>query len=247
MNNIYIYNGKFKNLLLLIKNLTEHKVNNIQIKEASYTPNLFDNIINLKLEDNVNIINYFKKKIGHQNFSIIFHVFLSHNENKENIIFYFILNAIKYQDKTRYHLNLKCVNLALKINKKVCNENHKFKEFTRFQELENHIYSAIITPENKIIFLLAHHFKNRLSSEYFIIHDTNNHIICIYDKNKLYYISDKNIKTKKNISKDEDKIKAIWKTFYENITIKERKNEKLRMNNMPKKYWKNITEMESEL
>ena len=32
----------------------------------------------------------------------------------------------------------------------------------------------------------------------------------------------------------------LWKLFYENIGIKERKNEKCRNNFMPKKYWKYI-------
>ena len=35
----------------------------------------------------------------------------------------------------------------------------------------------------------------------------------------------------------------LWLRFYDSIAIDERKNEKLRIQNMPKKYWKNLPEM----
>ena len=37
-----------------------------------------------------------------------------------------------------------------------------------------------------------------------------------------------------------------WKDFYKTIGIKERKNDRCRMNFMPKKYWKYILEMSDE-
>ena len=44
------------------------------------------------------------------------------------------------------------------------------------------------------------------------------------------------------MSKDE----KLWKEFFNTIGIKERKNLKCQKNFMPKKYWKNIIEMEKE-
>ena len=35
----------------------------------------------------------------------------------------------------------------------------------------------------------------------------------------------------------------MWKTFYNTIGIEERKNNRCRMNFMPKKYWKYILEV----
>ena len=42
----------------------------------------------------------------------------------------------------------------------------------------------------------------------------------------------------------EKEIQELWKTFYKTVAIKERKNERCRMNFMPKKYWKYIIELE---
>ena len=39
----------------------------------------------------------------------------------------------------------------------------------------------------------------------------------------------------------------MWKSFYDTIGIKERNNERCRMNFMPKKYWKYIVEMSDKI
>ena len=38
----------------------------------------------------------------------------------------------------------------------------------------------------------------------------------------------------------------LWKRFYDTIEIKERRNPKLRMSNMPKRYWETMTEFQDE-
>ena len=41
-------------------------------------------------------------------------------------------------------------------------------------------------------------------------------------------------------------MEELWKSFFKTIAIKERVNKKCQQNFMPKKYWKNILEMEDE-
>jgi probable DNA metabolism protein len=43
---------------------------------------------------------------------------------------------------------------------------------------------------------------------------------------------------------DEKEYRKLWKKFYDSVAIEERKNEKCRMGQMPKRYWKNLTEMQ---
>ena len=56
-----------------------------------------------------------------------------------------------------------------------------------------------------------------------------------------FYILDSDIDIKKFDS--EDYYEDMWKEFYKTIGIKERKNDRCRMNFMPKKYWKYIVEV----
>lgn len=247
MNNIYIYNDNFISLLNLIDILINNNIKPYNIKNNLYNPTLFDNLIKLEIIENNNIIDKVIENTSLNIFNIIYKVFLSDNINKEIIIFYFYLNSLKYKDKIIYNYKLKCVVEALRINKYVGRENHKFKGFTRFKELENNILYAEINPTNNILFLLSRHFKERLRNEYWIIKDVNRNLYSIYNKKDFIIVNDNEFSLNNlNISNKESCFKDLWISFYNTIGIESRKNDLCRMNFMPKKHWKYIIEMSEE-
>ena len=143
--------------------------------------------------------------------------------------------------------NNKYILNCIKPQEYVSRENHKFKGFTRFKKHENDIYYAEINPTNNILFLLSNHFKKRLSTEFWIIKDVNRGLYSIYNKENFIIASDNEFKMNKfKLSDDEKTFEELWIEFYNTIGIKERKNDRCRMNFMPKKYWKYITEMSDE-
>jgi len=245
MNNIYIYKNNFISLLNLIKLLINNNIKPNNIKDEYYNPTLLDNIITLTIENNELIINEYISNIGKNIFNIIYYVYLSNDLNKELVIFYFYKNALKYKNNILNMRNLKCVNYALKISKYVSRESHKFKGFTRFKELNNNVLYAEIEPTNNIIFLLSKHFKNRLKNEYWIINDKKRNIISLYNRNNFYILDGIDYKLINiKYSTNEELFQNLWKSFYKTIGIESRKNDRCRMNFMPKKYWKYIIEMD---
>ncbi len=247
MNYVFLYDDSFISLLNLIKILINKNIRPYNIKTKIYNPNLFEETIKLEVPDNDKIIMEIINNTNKQIFRIMYYVFLSIEENKELIIYYFYLNALKYKEKIIYMRNLKCVTSALKISKYVSRENHKFKGFVRFKELENKVLYAEIEPTNNILEILSHHFCKRLKQEYWIIKDVKRNLISIYDKKEVVIINGENFSLlTENVSEKEKSIENLWISFYNTIGIKERKNEKCRMNFMPKKYWKYLTEMREE-
>ena len=247
MNNIYLYNGDFLYLLSLIKYLCDFKIKLDNIKDNSFSPSLFDNVINLNIVVDDNIVESFIESIGINNFKIIFYTFLSNDINKELIIYYFYLNTLKYKDNIIYKRNLKCVSESLKIAKYVKHEAHKYKGFVRFKELENNVLYAEIEPTNDILYIISKHFELRLKNEYWIIKDIKRNKLSVYDKKNFFIINGDNFKLFNNaLSKEELSIENLWKEFYKTIGIESRKNDRCRMNFMPKKYWKYILEVSDE-
>jgi len=240
MNNIYIYNETLVSMLNLIVFLINNNITPNNIKNDNYTPTLFDNLIKLDLSLNDKVLEKIDKLI----LKYIYDVFISDDKNKEIIIFYFYKNYLKYGIKVINMFNLKCVINVRKISKYVRHESHKYKGFIRFRELKNNILYAEIEPINNILFLVSNHFKNRLKNEYWIIKDNKYNLISIYDKNN-FYIYDSNKFKLLNITLNNNELlyQDLWKDFYKTISIKERKNDKCRMNFMPKRYWKYLIEM----
>lgn len=244
MKNVYVYGGSFNELLNLINYLICNKIVPYNIKDYKYIPVLLEQVIDINISSNESVIKQINNKIGSDVFNTIFYIFLSNHEYKEIIIFHFIINSIKYKNKIFHMRNIKSVNEGLKISKYVSRENHKFKGFLRFVELKNKVLYAEFSPSNNIIFLLSKHFKKRLSNEYWVIKDVGRNIISIYNKKDFYILDGDNFKLTVNDKSDlEEDIENMWKEFYKVIGIKERKNDRCRMNFMPKKYWKYITEV----
>lgn len=241
MNNIYLYDGSFDSLINLIYTLINNNIIPNDIKTDEYN-NLIDNFIYLK------DLKEYENTLSNELMYIIYKVYLSNDERKELILYYFIKNALIYKDKILDYKYLNCVLHVLRINKNVSSEAHKLKGFLRFKELKNNVFYAEMSPKNNVIFLLAEHFKKRLSNEYFLIKDTGRNIYAFYDKTNIMYLNDEDIKELNlNINDNELEIESLWKSFFNTIGIKERKNYKTQRNFMPKRYWKYMIEMEDKL
>ncbi len=248
MKNVYIYEGNFISLLNTIIFLLKNNIKPENIKSEDYTPTLFENIINLSINQDETILEKTIKSFGLFPVHRMYYVFLSEEENKELIIYYFFRNSIKYRQKILYYRNLKCVSEVWRISNYVIHETHKMKGFLRFKELEKNILYAEMEPTNDILFLISCHFTKRLKNEFWIIKDNKRKILSIYDKKEFIIVREEEFKlTIEKESKHEKDIEELWKTFYKTIGIKERKNERCRRNFMPKKYWKYIIEVQEEI
>lgn len=248
MQNVYIYDDNFISLLNLIYYLLKHHIRPDNIKDESYQANLFENKIYLSIPKDEKILDYIRQYAGGFVVRRMFYVFLSNENNKELILYYFFLNAMKYRYKVMGYRNLKCVSEVFRISEYVSHESHKMKGFLRFKELHNHVLYAEMEPTNDVLFLVSCHFAKRLGNELWIIKDNKRKILSIYDKKQFIFVSESEVKfLEKEESNEEKRFVSLWKTFYNTIGITQRKNERCRMNFMPKKYWKYITEMKEEL
>ena len=245
---VYLYEGGLDSLLGLILFLIKSQKKPFMIKERSqYEPNLLDYFICPNINIPKNIIDIWKRHIGEKVFRQVYYVFLSSNQEKEIIIYYFLKNALKYKSKILTMRNLLCVNKTLKIAEYVKHENHKLKGFLRFSLTSDNFLYARISPTNDILSLLSWHFIERLKGERFVIHDVLRNKYCFYDSLKPYFVDGKDIiHLNVNILDEEKEIEDLWKSFFETVAIKERENLKCQMNFMPKKYWKYMLEMSDE-
>ena len=238
---IYIYKESFNDLLNLINYLLRNKIKPENIRNELYNKTLLEDIYYPSINEDKTLNERIINKIGIRSFLVIYYVFISNNDNKELLIYDYLLNSLKYKNRTIYMRNIDSVNECLKISSYVKREAHRFKGFVRFSELNNGILYSEIEPENNILLILSNHFKSRLKNECWIIKDNKRNIISVYDRKNCYIFDNDEIDIDK--LKKKDIYEDMWKSFYNTIGIKERKNDRCRMNFMPKKYWKYIIEV----
>ena len=121
-------------------------------------------------------------------------------------------------------------------------EAHLLKGFVRFSELGG-VLGSEIEPKNRVLPILRSHFCSRYQNEKFFIYDRTHHEALFYAAGKAVIrpLADFQMAPP---DETEANYRLLWKRFYDTIAIKERENSRLRMSNMPKRYWNTMTEFQ---
>jgi probable DNA metabolism protein len=134
-----------------------------------------------------------------------------------------------------------------KTTKSVGREKHRMEAFIRFELLKDGIYFAKIDPDFDVLTLIIPHFKNRYQDQKWLIYDLRRKYGVYYDLNDVEIIS---LDLDENLLKNETEIyseaeinyQKLWWEYFDHTNIKERKNTKLHVQHVPKRYWKYLTE-----
>lgn|GEM_PF-34911 len=180
-------------------------------------------------------------KISGDALDLIETVFLSCLKEKELCILRFLTLAYREGRKTMEMLGNPYVAALLDAEKHLLKEAHLLKGFVRFSDYGG-VLASQITPKNFILPFIANHFCERFSEEDFIIFDKNHKAALIYQGRRREIVSLDELPFPE-ADEAEERYRALWKRFYQTITIEARYNPRCRMTHLPKRYWENMTEM----
>ena len=243
---VLLYDGSFEGLLTCIFDAWKMKDREISIAPAdNYTPTFLDQtaIIETDLEKFQRVYASVPKKISPHASEIIYRAWLSEDERVPGLIFHFLKVGFDMGARVCEYIQDPQVQAIVDLNRKVGGEAHRFLGLLRFQEITKGIFYAGYEPDHNITVLIAPHFTKRLACQPFLIHDKKRSICAVYDGQDLVFTPEIPELINER-TKTEDEYSALWKAFFKQIAIQERKNLRTQMQFMPKKYWKNLTEMQ---
>lgn len=167
---------------------------------------------------------------------------------KAGIIVYRFIRYVMDDPKRNKRLNIMndlsnpiVADLAA-LQKRTANEVEKMCQFVRFSQLENGIWFARCNPNSNVIPLVMNHFASRFNIQPFIIHDEVHHVSGVYDGNTWYLVADDALDIPERTAKDAY-IEALWRQFYNSLSIQSRYNPELRRHFMPARLWKHLPEL----
>lgn len=236
---IIVYDGTFEGFLTVI--FTSYKENfKVKIESEKDQISFLDQkYIKTNFEKAKRVEDSIKKNISKEFYYDMKIAFKSDYKNKDTIIARLIKLSFLKGEKIIKSTN----KYAIAFNKMVKNysrEAHAFKGLLRFKEIQEGFLFAKYESHNDILEDLSRHFLQRMPKEKFVIYDKNRNkaFVSIYGNFEVVEILNLDIKE----SKKEEFFQNLWIGFYDAIAIKERKNKKLMIENMPKKYWKYLPE-----
>lgn len=236
---IYNYDGSFDGLMTVIFEKYQD-IGKCEISKENDQVNFLESeFIKTNLVHAQRVITSIKDNIGDEFFADTYKVFKSENVKKEEVIAVTIKSCLIY-GRVYLGSSKKAAVKFRQIVRSFDHELHAYKGLARFREIQDDYLLAEIEAENDLLEHLTPHFLARMPNEKFLIYDKNRNkaSLCIKGKWEIVEILEMNGVD----SKEEEVFKDAWRGFYNAIGIEERKNHKLMVSNMPKKYWKYLPE-----
>ncbi|MBQ8065945.1 MAG: TIGR03915 family putative DNA repair protein [Prevotella sp.] len=149
--------------------------------------------------------------------------------------------------------------------RRVMHEQLRMKQFIRFQKAKDGTYLAVVSPDHNVLPLITDHFQDRFNDQPWLIYDARRHYGYYYapqqssapggkgsaggvtrvtfeDESRVPF-SLEDGKLRDDVLSDNDRLlQDLWRTYFKAICIKERMNPRKQLNDMPRRYWKYMTE-----
>lgn len=213
--------------------------------EGEYNLELFAEYKNVVAEEEKvkKVVRTLRNRISETVFEYVYKAAMSYEKGKADKIYRFIVLAIKNGAPVLQQLSNITVMDIFSMVRNVSNESHLLLGFIRFEELDNGVLFARISPKNHVLTIVAPHFSDRLSAESWVIYDTVHQMAAIHMKNKGWVLT-KDVQLKDGMVKSEKEsgYEELWKLFFHTIGIEARKNPDCQRNMLPLWYRENMTE-----
>lgn len=248
----YLYDGTYYGLLSVIFESYRIKMPPGRIMpEADWTDNLFEEplVVSTRKEWAERVQKGIIQKTSKKGERMLYRCLLSEQPGIEVMIYNFVRNAMQSEGNwERNYLDNTVLGLQ-QIDKKMGREVHRMHAFVRFQQTRDDIYYAVIEPDFDVLPLIIDHFEKRYPAQTWLIYDSRRHYGMFYDQVKTEAITfaEKDHLHLRQISaaileEGETDYQEAWQAYFKSTNIPERKNMKLHLQHVPRRYWKYLVE-----
>ncbi len=248
----YTYDGTLEGLLSAVfAAYAQHEDPTDVAPAAALQPRLGQRVANVPTcqEHALRVQRGICRTCGAATFDAVKTASLSDDPQAGTIVYRFIRYAMAVRRKKGSALSditHPAVEPLVRLERAVHNERHRMMQFLRFEHLEGGVWFARCAPKANVVPLLMDWFSGRFNAQPFIIYDEAHDIAGVYAGQDWHLVKTDALNLP-DPAADERAMQQAWRRFYKTIAVESRYNPELRRQFMPKRLWKNITEMQEEL
>ncbi|WP_448607130.1 TIGR03915 family putative DNA repair protein [Paenimyroides ceti] len=248
---IYVFDGSFTGLMCCIFERFEMKDSQVEIVSSIYhQPSAFDESSTIFSDEEKakRVLKGLNKQLNKTFINSLYKAYLS----EKPVAFQHIFNAAVYAFTAKTDISGDYGNFDVmgvsKIAKNVSREKHRMEAFIRFKKAQNGLFYTVIKPDFNVLPLIQHHFKNRYADQQWLIYDEQRKYGIFYDGVQVHEIElmpqeiNSLLPALEVADEKESLFDQLWKDYFKSTNITERKNMKLHIQHVPKRYWKYLNE-----
>ena len=247
-----IYDGTFDGFLSAVFYVFEQKLKTVTIQdEFTVQQGLFseNETIHTDVSKANRVWKGIKSKLSSQGSYQLYYAFLSEQSGVEDLLLDYVQYAFSQQKKVDKDYSHPSILKIAQIAKSVGREKHRMEAFVRFRLTKDAIYFANIEPDFNVLPLIEKHFKRRYADQKWVIYDIKRNYGLFYDLHNVEVMQmdfpDNFDFTKTNnafFATQEFEFQKLWQDYFKATNIESRKNMKLHIRHIPKRYWKYLSE-----
>jgi probable DNA metabolism protein len=252
-----IYDGSFDGFLCAVFDVYYYKFQNADICTGKgFNGNIFDqpHIVQTQKNNSERVWKSLEKKLSKDAQSQLYRTFLSELPGIENSLLQYIQYALKNDKDITKDFSHPAVLTITQTAKKVYREKHRMEAFVRFQKTADDLYFSIIEPDFNVLPIIAPHFESRYADQRWLIYDAKRKYGIYYDLQQTTEVQlnfNADVAKGNNIASvytdDEEMYQQLWQQYFKSVNIAARKNTKLHIQHMPRRYWKFLPEKKTGL
>jgi len=248
----YVFDGSFEGLLCAVFDWFERKPGGVLLKtKQAYQPEAFTESFSVYSDQQKaeRVWKGLEKRLSKDWIRRFYCTFLSEDAAAYQSLFSFACYIFTHPQGAEGNYGNPHVLALAQMAKKVEREKHRMEAFIRFQHAADGIFYCAIDPDFNVLPLLMFHFKNRYADQQWIIYDIKRHYGLHYNLNTVEEVqlapeSEKLLqKPAQHLGDEKESLYAmLWKDYFKSTNIAARKNTRLHVQHVPKRYWKYLTE-----
>ena len=195
-----------------------------------------------------------ERQLSREALHIITISWLSEERALSQPLFNFICKVFRMKRDISHNASDEDVLAVRNTCRRVLHESQRMKQFLRFQKAKDGTYLGVVSPDHDVLPLIIDHFQDRFGDQPWLIYDAHRHygyyftpgedvIRITFEDESTVPFDLSNGKLNTDILSDNDQLfQDLWRTYFKAICIRERMNPRKQLSDMPRRYWKYMTE-----
>jgi probable DNA metabolism protein len=246
-----IYDGTFEGMLSAIFEIYDRRLDMVKLQTGEWHSSaLFEDKLHVLTDDvrAARVLKGLRQKISAQGIQRLYVAHLAEMPGENDNLVGYIRYAFDAKQNIEDDYGNRYVLRVSEMVRMMRREKHRMEAFVRFQKLQDDTFYAAIEPDFNVLPMLIRHFKSRYADQRWIIYDTKRNYGLHYDLHSVQYITMDFAETNNSdkvvaaYNEDEHLYQHLWKNYFKSVNIASRKNTKLHVRHIPKRYWRHLTE-----
>jgi probable DNA metabolism protein len=251
---LYTYDGSFDGLLTVVFEAFERKAWPTAIEQEHLAqPLLIGETIAVRADEKkaARVWRGLHQRLSPESMQALFHTYLWEQAGFEMLFFEYVRLVFVSTGNIEGNYTAGCVLQVQQISKQVHREKHRMEAFVRFQKTGDGLFYATVSPDFNVLPLIIRHFEKRYADQRWAIYDTKRHYGAHYDLTTTSLVNfegqsmparQQGIPAPAALDEEEKRYQQLWQVYFDHVNIPERKNPRLHLRHLPKRYWKYLSE-----